>query len=306
MNIMMILKRSSFVLSAVLLTALIFPSCKSEYEALINSNDVEKQYAAAFQYFNAGKFQKSATLFQNMSVLTNGTSRDDTVQFYWGLSNYRYKDYYTAETNFTNFLQNYPRSPFADEASFLRIDCLYRSTLRYELDQTPTYNAMNAISQYLIENPNTSHGAICRQMLKELNDRLDKKAFENAKLYYKMEQYKASRVAFRNILKDDSENIYREDILYYIAMSSYKYAQLSVEAKQRERYLTFIDDYYNFIGENPDSPYKRELDVLYRRSQRALGYYSGADEELNEKEKDFIRERRKLLKQSPDSTSYNQ
>ena len=135
-------------------------------------------------------------------------------------------------------------------------------------------------------------------MLKELNDRLDKKAYESARLYYKMEDYKAARVAFKNILKDDAENIYREDILYYIAKSSYKFAYLSVEAKQKERYLTFVDDYFNFIGELPDSPYKKELDSLYKRSQKALGRYSGAEEDLNEKEKDFERERKKLLKQS--------
>ena len=100
---------------------------------------------------------------------------------------------------------------------------------------------------------------------------LDRKAYEGAKLYYKMEDYLAARVAFRNVLKDDSENIYREDILYYIAMSSYNYAHLSVPEKQKERYLTFIDDYFNFIGELPDSHYRRELDSVYRKAQRALG-----------------------------------
>ena len=72
-------------------------------------------------------------------------------------------------------------------------------------------------------------------MLQELNDRLDRKAYEGAKLYYKMEDYLASRVALRNVLKDDAENIYREDILYYIAMSSYNYAYNSVPAKKKER-----------------------------------------------------------------------
>ena len=109
---------------------------------------------------------------------------------------------------------------------------------------------------------------------------------------------KASRVAFKNILKDDPENIYREDILYYVAKSSYKYAQLSVETKQKERYLTFVDDYYNFIGELPESPYRKEMDVLYRRAQKALGRYTGSEEDLGEKEKDFERERKKILKQS--------
>ena len=108
-------------------------------------------------------------------------------------------------------------------------------------------------------------------MLDELGERLDRKAYENAKLYYKMEDYLASRVAFRNVLKDDAENIYREDILYYIAMSSYKYATMSVHEKQKERYLTFIDDYFNFVGELPDSHYRKELDEIYAKVQKTLG-----------------------------------
>lgn len=270
-------------------------SCKSQYELLLNSSDVDAKYEAAFQYFNEGKYSKAATLFESMAVLTNGTERDDTVRYYWGLSNYKFKDYYTAETNFANFLETYPRSPFSSEARYLRLDCLYRSTLRWELDQNPTYKAMTEISEYMIDFPDTPHMQACRDMLKELNDRLDKKAYEAAKLYYKMEYYMSSRIAFRNVLKDDSENIYREDILYYIAMSSYKYAHMSVPAKQKERYLTFVDDYYNFIGEIPQSHYRKELDNVYRKAQKALGRdVVAVDEEMSEK--DYARERRKLIK----------
>ena len=129
-------------------------------------------------------------------------------------------------------------------------------------------------------------------MLADLKERLDHKAYESARLYYKMEDYKASRVAFRNILKENSENVYREEILYYIAKSSYKYAQLSVASKQKERYMTFIDDYLNFIGEIPVSPYTKELKVLYARAQKALGKYVGSEEELNMKEKEFEKERK--------------
>ena len=50
-------------------------------------------------------------------------------------------------------------------------------------------------------------------------------------------------------------------------MSSYKYADLSVRSKQKERFLTFMDDYLNFIGEYPESHYRRELDRLYERAR---------------------------------------
>ena len=152
----------------------------------------------------------------------------------------------------------------------------------------------------MIEFPKTPHMQACRDMLLDLNERLDKKAYEAAKLYYKMENYKSSRIAFRNVLKDDSDNIYREDILYYIAMSSFKYAQMSVPAKQKERYLTFVDDYLNFIGEIPQSHYRKELDNVYRRAQKALGReVAAADEEMSEK--DYAKERRKLLKEEKKS-----
>ena len=278
----------------MLLGALLLFSCKSQYEMLLNSNDVDTKYEAAFEYYNNGKYSKAAALFESLSMLTTGTEKDDTVQYYWGLSNYRFKDYYTAETNFDQFLEYFPRSPFAPEARFLRLDCLYRSTLRYELDQSPTYKAMNAISEYMQEYPNSVHMETCELMMSDLEERLDTKAFEAARLYYKMEDYIASRVAFRNVLKDDADNIFREDILYYIAMSSYKYAQLSVHQKQKERYMTFVDDYLNFKGEYPDSDYCRELDLLYRRAQRALGRYAG--EESAEITKELEKEIKKMEK----------
>ena len=62
--------------AAVLVTV----SCKSQFELLLNSSDVDAKYEAAFQYFNEGKYSKAATLFESMAVLTNGTERDDTVR----------------------------------------------------------------------------------------------------------------------------------------------------------------------------------------------------------------------------------
>lgn len=296
------MKLKNLILAALAVIA--FSSCKSQYEILLNSNDADAKYEAAFKYYNEGKYSKAGSLFESLSVLTNGTERDDTVRFYWGLSNYKFRDYYTAETNFSNFLESYPRSPFASEARYLRIDCLYRSTLRYELDQTPTYKAITEISEYIIEDPRTPHLQACRDMLQELNDRLDKKAYEGAKLYYKMEDYLASRVAFRNVLKDDAENIYREDILYYIAMSSYNYAHGSVPAKQKERYLTFVDDYLNFVGEIPESHYRKELDNVYRKAQKALGKDVAVENE-DMTEKDFAKERRKLQREERKKSKNN-
>ena len=169
-----------FIISMLAVVSL--ASCKSQYELMLNSNDADAKYEAAFGYFDMGKYSKAAALFESLSVLTNGTERDDTVRYYWGLSNYRFRDYYTAETNFEKFVESYPRSPFASEARYLRLDCLYKQTLRYELDQTPSVKALNVMLQYLYEHPTTPYRQECEDMIADLNERMDRKDYEAAKL----------------------------------------------------------------------------------------------------------------------------
>jgi len=260
------MKKSTLISAlGVLLLFAGLSACKSQYDLMLESNDVDAKYKAAFDYFNSGKYNRSAALFESLALLTSGTERYDTVMYYWGLSNYSYKDYYTAETNFQQYLNYFPQGAFAEMAEFLRIDCLYRATLRYELDQTATYTAITAIGEYLTAHPEGANADICRHRMEELGERLDRKAYENAKIYYRMEDYLAARVALRNVLKDDADNVFREEILYYTAMASYKYADMSVPAKKKERFLVFQDDYLNFIGEYPESPHRKELDGLYNR-----------------------------------------
>lgn len=263
------MKKQILILSLILAAAM--TACKSQYELLLQGSDVDAKYAEAFRLYDLKKYKKAASMFESLAPLTNGLPQDDTVRYYWAMSNYKYKDYPTAEANFGSYLDLYPHSTFSSDARFLKLDCMYRATYRWELDQNPTRMCIMAISEYLIEYPTTDKAEICQKMLKELNDRLDTKAFENARLYFKMEDYIAAKTSFKNILKDNAENIHREKILYYIAKSDYKYAQMSVARKQKERYMEFVDDYYNFLGEYPDSPYRKELDQMYPKAQKVIG-----------------------------------
>ena len=276
------MKKTIFMAVAALSCLLAGYGCKSQYEVLLASNDFDAKYYAAMDYFQNRKYTKAAALFESMAVLSNGTERDDTVQYYWGLSNYRNKDFYTAESNFARFVENFPRSPFAPDAEFYRLDCLYRATYRWELDQTPTRACMASIYEYLREHPeDVAHQEACHAMLADLQDRLDRKDFEAGRQYYIMEDYPAARIKLHNVLKTNADNLYREDVLYYTAMSSYHYARLSVVQKQKERYLTFVDDYLNFVGEYPESHYRSEMDVLYHRVQKILGRSGETDVENN-------------------------
>ena len=51
------MSKTTFKVAVVVLAfAGLLGSCKSEYDALLSSNDVDQKYAAAFYFFNHGKY----------------------------------------------------------------------------------------------------------------------------------------------------------------------------------------------------------------------------------------------------------
>ena len=262
------MKTKAVIFSLLALLALV--SCKSQYDMILNSSDADAKYKYAMQLFETKKYSKAAELFESLSMLTKGTDQDDTVQFFWGMSNYKYGDYVTAESNFTQFIATFPLSPFLEESQFLRLDCLYRGTYRYELDPMPTQKALSEMRVFQMENSGSLYHDKVAQMIDDLENRLDLKAYKAAHLYYHMEDYLAAHYALKNVLRDNADNRYREDILYFTAMAAYKYAANSIAEKQKERYMEFVDDYFNVVSEYPETKYRKELDNIYEKVQKIL------------------------------------
>ena len=279
------LSRVPALLIAAVLTVLMTASCKTQFEVMMESNDVPAKYQMAFDLFDAGKYAKSASMFESLKIAVDGTAQEDTVEYYTAYSHYCYGDMIAAEQAFDSFINVFPRSPFTDKARFMYLDCLYQATYRYELDQTPTYKALGAINEYLIDFPDNDYIPQCQAMIEDLEERLDRKDYEAAKLYYTIEDYKAAHYALKLVLKEDAANLYREDIMYYTALSAYKYAQNSVPEKQRERYMTFTDDYFSFVSEFPESVYRKELDgrSLFEKAAPAATGAERAGEERTDR-----------------------
>lgn len=284
------------ILFSALFAVIMLGSCRSQFESILVSGNVDQKYTIAKEYYDNGKFKKAAAVFESLSMQTSGMEVDDTVRFLWAMSNYRMKDYVSAQANFQSFCELYTQSPFSEQANFLNLECMYNNTLRYELDQTPTHQCLMALSEYLMAYPDGEYSEECRKMGSELQGRLDLKEFEAARLYYKMEDYIAAKTSLKNILKDHPDNIYREDVMYYLTKASFRYALLSVSSKQKDRYMDFVDNYLNFIGEYPESRYVPELENFYARYQKGQGI-DHENRQQRKQEKKSEKETSKALKQ---------
>src|SRR5690606_4902302 len=96
--------------------------------------------------------------------------------------------------------------------------------------------------------------------------KLEKKGFENARLYYKMKYYKAAIVALNNFKDNFPDSKYIEEAYYLVILSEFKLAEQSLVSKQSERYKAVVDHYLEFLDRYPESSFLKDAEKLYAES----------------------------------------
>jgi outer membrane protein assembly factor BamD len=248
----------------LIITSLIISGCAG-YNKLLKNPDPEKRYKAALEYYNNKKYVKSTPLFESLNAIYDGQPRGDTVGFFIAKGYYIMSDYFSAASALERFTRVFGRSPFAEEAYYMRAVNLYKMTSRASLDQTNTIDAIAAFDMFESKFPASEFGKDSNY-LNELKERLEEKSYMSAKLYYQIEDYKAAIVALRNSIREFPHSKYNEEQSFLMLQSSYIYAKKSVRKMQPERYIATIDEYYNFVSEYPDSKYKTEAEAIYNQS----------------------------------------
>ncbi|MDR1680814.1 MAG: outer membrane protein assembly factor BamD [Prevotellaceae bacterium] len=255
---------------AAVCAMLLAVACTTQYDKVLKSTDYALKYRTAGQYYEAGKYQKASALYEQAAMYYRGLPQDDSLNFFLAKSYFKYGDIYSSEYYFSQFCTAFPRSPFIEEAYYLQIVSLYEQTYRYELDQAPSYKTLTAVDEFLYAYPKSEYAARCKEMKEELLQRIDEKQYESAKLYYLTEDYKAATAALRTSMRDYPDSRFREEILYLMVASAYKYAEQSYQHLQKDRYQAVIDEYYNFVSEFPDSKHRKEVERMFENASRQV------------------------------------
>jgi outer membrane protein assembly factor BamD len=79
--------------------------------------------------------------------------------------------------------------------------CYYEGSMDYNLDQSSTELAINELQDFLTNYPNSERSKISPSLLTN-SYKLEFKAYENGRQYFKMGEYKAANVALENVLED--------------------------------------------------------------------------------------------------------
>ncbi len=237
---------------SILLIMLVFAGC-SKYQRVLKSNDFEKKFDMAKVYYDNGKYQKAFPLFEELITVFRGTSKAEDVYYYYAYSNYKLGDFMLAGYHFDNFVRTFPRSERAEDAQFMNAKCFFLDSSDPSLDQASTKKAIDELQLFINKYPESPKVDECNDLMDRLRFKLETKAYNGAKLYYRLGEYKAAIFALRNTLAEFPDTRHREEISFLIVRSSFMLADNSIEEKKIERFNQTLRECDDFMERHPRS-----------------------------------------------------
>lgn len=246
----------------VLFAGIVLAAC-SEYSKALKSDDFEKKYELAMKYFDEEDYYKSSTLIDQLIPVYTGTEKAEKLHFNLAYCEYFGNDLLMAAYRFKNFAKSYPASSHAEECIFMAAYCQYLESPAYSLDQTSTHEAIESFQLYLTRYPQTERRDSVNTIMDLLRGKLERKSYEQAYQFYKMEDYKSASIAMKNVLRDHPNSSYNESIYLHVFKSDYYLAMNSVEEKKAQRIEAAIESYQKFVDLYPQSRHLKEITSLF-------------------------------------------
>lgn len=267
-------------------------SC-GKFEKFRKSANLPTKYKAAMDYYKKKDFDKAGILFDEIMPLMKGDSTQELATFYQAYCDFNLGNYTLANTHFKKFSEVFSRSEYAEEAIYMSAYSLYKDSPNYNLDQTGTLAAINEIQSYLNNYPETKFRDDCTNIIKELRKKLEKKAFEKAKLYHKTSPFniaslKSSVIEITNFQRDFPDSDYNEEMAYMKVLAQYDLAKSTIENKQKERFEEATKFYLELIDKYPQSAFLKDAERMYEQSNKEVERISKLEAEYKamlEKEK---------------------
>ena len=264
-----------------LLLIVAFLSACSEYNKVLKNPDPEYRYSYAKQYFDQGKFSRSATILEDLVPMFKGTSHGEEALYLLGRSYFGMKDYSTASQYFTTYYKTYPKGQYTELARFYSAYGLYLDSPDPRLDQNVTNKAMVQFQEFIEYYPQSERKDEAQSILFELQEKLAYKELLAVRLYYNLGNYVVGYpfpggnytscvITAQNALRMYPFSAYKEDFMYYMLRAKYAMADQSVVEKKDLRFRDVIDDYYAYINEFPKGKYNKQVEKLFESAKKEV------------------------------------
>ena len=254
------------IFSLVTLALVFMTSCKTEFEKIRTSGDVDLLYKKAYEYYEAGRYVKAQALFELVMPSYRGKKELEDIYFKYANTYYFDKQYILSSYYFKNFTNTFPNSDLREEAEYMSAYSNYKLSPNPKLDQTNTLKAIDEFQLFINTFPKSAHVPEANKLMDELRIKLEQKALNEVQLYYDLQQYQAAVLVGENLLKDFPETKNGEYVRYLLTKASYLLAENSVIDKQSERFQAVRKYGSNFLKKYKKSKFRREVNSMMKKS----------------------------------------
>ncbi len=268
------MKKEFLLWIGTVLLGLTFFSCNPEfrkYSKYSRKGTISQKDSAAFFYYRQGDYERASFLFEELQAAYRGTARAKEILYHYSYAKFNSGQYVLSSYYFDQYVKLYPVDPKTPECTYMLAESYYRESAPSYLDQSYTQRAIQQFQLFINNYPYAKQIGEANARIKELRERLSKKAFNTAKLYYDLGRYKAAVTSFQVAMEEYPDSRYRERSMLYLVKSAFGLADNSVITKKRNRYLDAIDFYERFIDSYPNSVYRKEAENSYLKSKKGLG-----------------------------------
>lgn len=271
------------VLIVILMLAV---SCNKRYEAAMKSTDKDLILKTANELFAEGKYAFAIELYSKVASSFSGTEEAANILYNSAEANFQDKNYRLAAHQFKNFYVTNPTDPRAEDAAYKSAYSYYTDSPKYNLDQTSTYSAMSELQSFINMFPNSPKVAEANDYIDELRQKLERKAFEIAKIYHKTLKFKAAAIAFDNMLDEYPDTKYREEAMMYSLRSKQElalnYSRFETEELRMQNTIT---QHKLLMKAFPETKYKDEADKILKKTEEALVKHKETAAKIEENKK---------------------
>lgn len=248
---------------------LILGSC-SKFSKLQKSDDLEFKKEGAYAYYDKKDFYRASQLLEELIPLLKGTQDGEKSEYFYAMCQYELRLLESSAFYFDYFLETYPRSIYSEDALYMVALSQYENSPAYYLDQGNTDKAITALENFILKYPESPRAEKCQTMTDRLAEKLELKAYENARIFYQIMEYKSAIIALGNFYKDYPNSENRENAAYFRIMAAFKLAKASTDTKKPERFQQTIDFYTTFVDSFPKSKRIKDLETVYEYSINQL------------------------------------
>ena len=229
----------------------------------------QKDSAAKF-FFQRKDWDKSAVLMEELIGIMKTTPRGEEMMREMAFARFQLKEYVMASYYYDQLLRSFPYGKHAEDGLFMESYCFYLNSDPSYLDQSYTTKAMESLQNFLNTYPKSNRAPEAAKYLTELRERKATKSFNQAKLYYKISNFKAAVYSLQTFTQEFPDSKFREEAEFLVVKSAVRLAEQSVEAKRVNRLKDGIEFYEKFIDRYPKSFYRKEAEGLYERARSGL------------------------------------